>query len=135
MREMPSVASLPDDLDELHIASLVLHVLPHRVDGVRAAIAGIAGAEVHGVGPTGKMVVTLEGLGAARIAAGVAALQAIEGVLSAALVYQHAEPIGQMNEEASHDPRETDLHQAVGGGGGGGRGRPAGAGPGPEHRH
>jgi nitrate reductase NapD len=88
-----------EDAGELHITSLVLHAHPKREVQVRAAIAEVTGAEVHAVGPTGKIVVTLEAPSASAILAGVAALQAIDGVFSAVLVYQHAEPIEQMDEE------------------------------------
>jgi nitrate reductase NapD len=135
MNPTPHVASAPDDLDELHIASLVLHVLPQWVARVRRSIAKVEGAEIHGVGPTGKMVVTLEALGAAQLAARIAELQSIDGVMSAALVYQHAEPIDQMNEEVPHDTDQTDLHQAVGGRRRSGRGGPANPRGRTEHHH
>ena len=94
---------------ELHIASLVLHALPSRLARVRRAVTAIAGAEVHATGPTGKLVVTLESSSAGQAMAKVAELQAIDGVLSAVLVYQHGEPVDHMNEEMP-DGRTTDLH-------------------------
>jgi nitrate reductase NapD len=112
MRADSTAPASSDDLGELHIASLVLHVLPQRVSSVRARVARVEGAEVHGVGPTGKMVVTLEALGAARIAARVAELQAIDGVLSAALVYQHAEPIEEMDAPLAGDERRPSPEGA-----------------------
>ncbi|HSK39361.1 MAG TPA: chaperone NapD, partial [Arenibaculum sp.] len=45
---------------ELHIASLLVHVRPERVDAVRERIAALPGAEVHAE-QSGRMIVTLEG--------------------------------------------------------------------------
>ena len=94
---------------ELHIASLVLHALPRRMARVQRAVAAVAGTEVHAAGPTGKLVVTVEGSSTTEVMARIATLQAIDGVLSAVLVYQHAEPVDHMNEEMP-DGRTTDLH-------------------------
>ena len=48
--------------DELHIASLVVHVAPASLTGVAQAVTGVDGLVLHGTHPSGKLVVTLEGL-------------------------------------------------------------------------
>lgn len=111
MRSTARAVAQTEDFGELHITSLVLHALPRHLKRVSRAIAAVPGAELHAAGPTGKLVVTLEGASAKQIMARVAELQAIDGVLSAVLVYQHAEPIDKMNEEMPDgNAGTTDIH-------------------------
>lgn len=72
---------------ELHISSLAVHALPARLLPVCAAIGGLAGTEVRGHSPAGKIVVVLETAGTASILERIEAIRAIEGVLSAQLVF------------------------------------------------
>ena len=85
--------------EELHIASLVVHTTPRRLGSVSGAVAALDGACVHAASERGKLVVTLEAPSAAAISGGVAAIQRIDGVLSAALVYQCADSLDAMNQE------------------------------------
>lgn len=85
--------------DELHIASLVVHTTPRRLDVVAAQIAAMPDACVHGSSERGKLVVTLEAPSAEAMRACVAHIQHIDGVMSAALVYQCADRLEAMNEE------------------------------------
>lgn len=85
--------------EELHIASLVVHSTPKRLDAVAAAVAALPGSVVHAAAPNGKLVVTLEAPSEAAMSECVAAIQHIDGVLSAALVYQCADSLDAMNEE------------------------------------
>jgi nitrate reductase NapD len=94
--------------EELHIASLVVHALPRRLDQVADAVAALSGAEVHASSPNGKLVVTLESSSAAAIAARVASIQRVEGVLSATLVYEYADSLEAMNEEI--DDAQAGVH-------------------------
>ncbi|MGE8565353.1 assembly protein for periplasmic nitrate reductase [compost metagenome] len=84
---------------ELHIASLVVHALPHRLPDVRAAILAIAGSDIHGASDTGKLVVTLEAPTTDDMMARISEIQRLDGVLASALVYQHADTLAAMNEE------------------------------------
>lgn len=92
---------------EIHIAGVVVHVAPQRLTLAGAAIAALPGAAVHATNPQGKLVVTLEAESSAQILAQLEAAQRIEGVLSAVLVYQHAESVESMNEEVSDEGIET----------------------------
>lgn len=86
---------------ELHIASLVVHAAPRRLDGIAGAVAALPGARVHASSANGKLVVTLEAATAEEMAQAVSRIQRIDGVLSAALVYQCADSLEAMNEEVS----------------------------------
>ena len=84
---------------ELHIAGLVVHAYPEAADRIAKAIGRRDDARIHARSPDGKLVVTLEAEGSEAIAAAVADIQRIEGVLAASLVYQHSEPKSAMQEE------------------------------------
>jgi nitrate reductase NapD len=85
--------------EELHIASLIVHCAPHRVDAIAASVARLAGAQVHASSADGKVVVTLEAPSANDMTDRVTSIQRLDGVLSAALVYQCADSLAAMNEE------------------------------------
>ena len=84
---------------EAHVSSLVLHVRPESVPGVRAALAEMPGVDVP-AGDGGKLVVTLEMESEADIVARMNEMSLLPGVLSAALVFHHfeTEPITETTE-------------------------------------
>jgi periplasmic nitrate reductase NapD len=84
---------------ELHIASMVVHCVPSRLAAVAELMSALPGAVVHAMSPEGKAVVTLEASSSDDITANVARIQHLQGVLSAALVYQCADDLAAMNEE------------------------------------
>lgn len=85
--------------EELHIASLVVHAAAKRCARIAGQIAQLPGAEVHAVSDKGKLVVTLEAPASETISSLVSNIQHMDGVLSAALVYQCADTLLAMNEE------------------------------------
>lgn len=87
------------DTEELHIASLVVHTAPSRVDRVAGQIATLPDACIHATSERGKLVVTLEAPSARDMTRRVSDIQHIDGVMSAALVYQCADTLATMNEE------------------------------------
>ncbi len=96
------------DVAEWHIASLVVYAARKRTEGIAEQIARMPNAEVHGLAAdTGRIVVTLEGPGANDVLAQIQQIQHIDGVLSAALVYQCADTEDAMNEEVSDAHRPT----------------------------
>ena len=93
--------------EELHIAGIVVHVLPESVERVTGSIAGLPGTEVHAASRDGRLVVTLEAPSAREIAARMDDIQRFDGVLSALLVYQHNETLEAMMEEVSHENHQA----------------------------
>jgi len=89
----------PPMTPELHIASLVVHAPPSRVDRIACAILELPDAQIHATSAAGKLVVTLEAESAGTMSRRVAEIQHIDGVLSAALVYQCSDSLQAMNEE------------------------------------
>lgn len=93
--------------DELHIASLVVHVVPTSLTGVTQAVTDIDGMVVHGTHPSGKLVVTLEGPSAASVLDRVSQIEHLQGVINVSLVYQHAEAWHSLNQEVKHEQHTT----------------------------
>jgi periplasmic nitrate reductase NapD len=94
---------------ELHIASLVVHAAPRRVEQVAQVVAGIEGARVHGSSAAGKVVVTLEAASMGEMTAKVSTIQHADGVLSTAMVYQCVDSLEAMNKEFADDHAQTGL--------------------------
>ena len=95
--------------DEVHVAGLVVHAYPEAVPGVERALREIAGAEVHAVSRDGKLVVTLEATSGGAIADAMVRIQTLDGVLAAALVYQHTETASAMNDEVDLEDHAPSL--------------------------
>ena len=91
------------DSGEVHISSLVVHVVPDRLAEVESQLLDIGDLQVHGTHPSGKLVVTLEAPGAGEILDHIAQIQQIPGVINASLVYQHADSRQSFDQGASHD--------------------------------
>ncbi len=76
---------------EVHLSSLVVHARPERVDEVAQRLAGM-GCEVHLTTEAGKLVVTLETDDGRVLGDTVTAMQRLDHVLAATLVFHHCEP-------------------------------------------
>lgn len=73
----------------MNLSSILLHVVPARMDDVRAELKKMPGVEVHAATGDGKLVLTLEDADARRASDAYAALHGVAGVFSVALVYQY----------------------------------------------
>ena len=80
-------------LEEIHISSLVVHSLPRQATAVAARLREMPGVEVRGGVEQGKLVVTLETASEAEVVERLNAIQVLDGVLAAALVFHHFEPL------------------------------------------
>jgi nitrate reductase NapD len=72
---------------------VLVHAAPARSDEVRRALEDIDGVEVHAEDDGGRLVVTVEDVAAGDAGETVLALHRLPGVLSAALVYHHFDPM------------------------------------------
>ena len=79
--------------EEIHISSLVVHSRPSQATAVAARVRGMPGAEVRGGVEAGKLVVTLETASEAEVVERLNAIQLLDGVLAATLVFHHFEPL------------------------------------------
>ena len=90
---------------EMHIASVVVQVLPRLLDAAAAAVDRMPSARLHGRSASGKLVVTLDGNTASEILDQVGELQGLPGVVNVALVYQHIEPEPEPEPCLQEEPR------------------------------
>jgi nitrate reductase NapD len=80
----------------MDIASAVVHAAPGRRAEVRAQLEGLRGLEIHAETPEGRFVVTIEDTDGGSAADTVVQLHRLEGVLSAAMVYQYSDTQEQL---------------------------------------
>jgi nitrate reductase NapD len=83
------------------ISSAVVSAFPERASAVAQAIATLPGTEVRAV-QGGKIVILLEGRESGEIGARLAEIALMDGVLTANLVYEHAETLSEGEEDGSH---------------------------------
>ena len=78
---------------ECHISSLVVHTRPDKVPAIIERVREIEGAEIHGGAEAGKLIVTLETETEHQVVERINAIQLLDGVLAATLVFHHFEPV------------------------------------------
>jgi nitrate reductase NapD len=74
----------------MNISSAIVYALPGRADSLRTGLAGLPGVEIHAETADGRFVVTVEDVPGASAADTVMQLHRLDGVLSAAMVYQYS---------------------------------------------
>lgn len=77
----------------MNIAGIVIHSLPDQINAVESKLWAIPGVEVHGISEAGKLIITVEHDEHRAMADTISEVSSMEGVLSAAMVYQHSENI------------------------------------------
>ncbi|MDP2135054.1 MAG: chaperone NapD [Sulfuritalea sp.] len=75
----------------MNISSAIIHALPGNVAIVQAGLATLAGVEVHGISPEGKLIVTIETEDEGSNADTYQRIGQLDGVMSAAMVYHQTE--------------------------------------------
>jgi len=80
----PDTLVTPPDAE---IASVLVQARPERLPEVEAAIAGLAGCEIHARDPNGKLVVVIDAASAGAVGATLNQIALLPNVLSAALVF------------------------------------------------
>ena len=68
------------------IASVIVHSLPGRRDGLRERLVELPGVEIHAETPDGRFIVTVESTPGATAGDTLLELHRLDGVLAAALV-------------------------------------------------
>jgi periplasmic nitrate reductase NapD len=97
-------------MKELHVAGVVVHAAPARLDEVRRTLSALPGVEVHAASPAGKLIVTIEADSSADGMSLLGSIHRLDGVLSAALVYQHHEDAAGLDEEVSYEHHAPGFH-------------------------
>ena len=82
----------------MNISSAIVYALPQRSDSVRESLRALPGLEIHHEGRDGRFIVTIEDGHGAAVADTVMQLHRLDGVLSAAMVYQYTDEDPQAGE-------------------------------------
>jgi len=99
-RDLFALKAAPEESSLVHIASLLVHALPGRIDAARTVLARIEGAELHMTEHPAKFVVVLESANERAIADCVNELHASPGVLTVSIVSHLIEDADALNQEA-----------------------------------
>ena len=75
----------------MNISSAIVYALPQRSDSVRESLRALPGLEIHHERRDGRFIVTIEDGHGAAVADTVMQLHRLDGVLSAAMVYQYSD--------------------------------------------
>ncbi|MBI4987102.1 MAG: chaperone NapD [Rhodocyclales bacterium] len=75
----------------MNISSAIVYAQASGLEHVRKRLLAIAGVEVHAAGSDGRLVVSIESPGDQDTADIFEAIQRLDGVLAASLVYSHFE--------------------------------------------
>ncbi len=85
--------------NEIHIASLIVHVMPCHLFETQKQIQNLQHAEVHGIGQEGKIIVVLESESQGLITKTIDKICDLPNVLNAALVYHEIDQDMRLDEE------------------------------------
>jgi nitrate reductase NapD len=100
-------------LNEVHISSLVVHVLPEHLDEIKAQIEAYENAEIYGDSPEGKIVVVLETENQGFITDTIDAINNLPNVLSTVLVYHQIETELEQADEKDTGTQHSQIEGEV----------------------
>lgn len=86
-------------LNEVHISSLVVHVVADSLAVVKAQIEAMDNTEIYGDSPEGKIVVVLETVNQGFITDTIETISHLPNVLSTVLVYHQIESLTDDKDE------------------------------------
>lgn len=84
---------------EIHVAGVLIHARPERLDDICLAVSLLPRAEVTHAAEDGRVVAVLEAATGRAVMEQMEGIRQLAGVLNVAVVYQHAEPEEDMNQE------------------------------------
>lgn len=76
----------------MNVCGVLVHAQPEKLDAVEAGLAAIPGVEAHGRAKGGRLIITVEDCENLSAVDALAQVNALPGVVAAALVYQEFDP-------------------------------------------
>lgn len=77
--------------EAINICGLLVHAIPDQISQVQERLLQYEGVEIHTVTGNGRLVITIDHPDRYQVVDTINQLNNVEGVLSAAMVYQHTE--------------------------------------------
>lgn len=77
--------------EAINICGLLIHAIPDQISQVQERLLQYEGVEIHTVTDNGRLVITIDHPDRYQVVDTINQLNNVEGVLSAAMVYQHTE--------------------------------------------
>ncbi len=93
----------------ISVCGVMVFALPEKRTEVEARMLEISGLEIHGANDDGKLVVTIETPSYKETGDAVTRLQKLEGILSIAMIYQHAEALDDVEITQLENNLESKL--------------------------
>ena len=94
----PNGNDAEDTSREVHITSMVVRAKPDCLPAIRRAIQAMESAEIHAENDDGKLVFTLETASLGEVTECLAAIDRMEGVADATLVYHQIEQADRLDD-------------------------------------
>lgn len=85
----------------MNISGVLVRSRPENIDAVWQGLEQLAGVEVHGANPDGRLVVTVEEQSDQGMADAVVRLQDLPGVIAASMIYHQFEDIDEHDDAES----------------------------------
>ena len=83
------------------ICGVLVHARPEQTDAIQERLLALPGVEIHAVTEDGRVIVTVEGDETTGAGDTLIQMQNLDGVLSAALVYQYSGTIDDTEQEVA----------------------------------
>ena len=87
-------------MQRFDICGMLVHARTSQTGSVSARLRALPGVEVHAASGEGRLVVTVEDAGECRCVDTASAIQDVDGVICASLVYQHTDTTDTSQESA-----------------------------------
>jgi len=100
-QSIPKSEAAPGAPQEFNICGILVQARPERQAAVEAALACMAGVEIHEKAEDGRLVITVEDTKDIWASETLAGVHKIEGVIAASLVYHHRDSEPPSEEQQS----------------------------------
>lgn len=81
--------------ESINICGVLIHAIPDQISQVQERLLQFEGVEVHTATDNGRLVITIDHPNRFQMVDTINQLNNVEGVLSAAMVYQHHEQLDE----------------------------------------
>lgn len=96
-------------MSEYNICGVLIHAQHEHVNRIKQSLISQQGVEVHAVSDDGRLVVTVEGASRKQVADIIMKFHELQGVLSAAMIYQFSDDNSTINKSIKSKSGEERM--------------------------